>query len=67
MFQNILKNRLTQTAIPTLFAKKPAESLDNSLIDCKNVEISNMSIESSLMADDIFLIDDHPSCSTPGM
>lgn len=68
MFQNTLKNRLTKTAIPTLFAKKPAEYEDNSFVGCKNFEISNLLSEGSdVMADDIFSIDDHPSCSTPGM
>jgi len=67
MFQNTLKNRLTKTAIPTLFAKKPTEYQDNSFVGCKNFEITNLSSEGSLMADDIFSIDDLPSCSTPGM
>ncbi|XP_050058322.1 THAP domain-containing protein 5-like [Aphis gossypii] len=65
MFLNTLKNRLKQTAIPTLFAKKPAEFQSNSLVGSKNISILNQSTESSSMTDDICSIDDQPSCSTP--
>jgi len=47
-----------------LFAKKPVESQNNSLVDSKQTEISNVSSESSLMTDDIISIDDQPSYST---
>lgn len=67
MFLNTLKNRLKQTAIPTLFTKKPSKFLSNSLVGSKNISILNQSSESSSMTDDIISIDDQPSCSTPGM
>ncbi|KAF0696990.1 52 kDa repressor of the inhibitor of the protein kinase, partial [Aphis craccivora] len=65
MFMNALKNRLNQTAIPTIFAKKPAVSKDISLVGSENIEISNVSNDISSMTDDIFSTDNRPSCSTP--
>jgi len=62
----MLKNRLSQSAIPTIFAKKPVESQDNSFVDPQNTEISNVLCENSLMADAFVSIDDQLSCSTPG-
>ncbi|KAF0748329.1 Uncharacterized protein FWK35_00019171 [Aphis craccivora] len=61
MFQNTLKNRLTQIAITTLFSKKPAKFQGNPLVSSKNIDISNQSSESSVMTDDIFSIEDQPS------
>lgn len=65
MFMNALKNRLNQTAIPTIIAKKPAVSKDISLVGSENIEISNVSNDISSMTDDIFSTDNRPSCSTP--
>jgi len=51
MFVNMLKNRLSQSAIPTIFAKKPIESRNKSFVDPQSTEILNVLSENSLMAE----------------